>query len=94
MRTTLTIQDEIVDALKKRAFQTGKSFNDTVNDILQTGLVESHLPTQTQPYTLEPACMGSTRANIDLDKALQLADTLEDIEINRNFQFGILIRSN
>ena len=44
MRTTLTIHDEIADALKKQAFETGKSFKDTVNDILQAGLVTAHLP--------------------------------------------------
>ena len=86
MRTTLTIHDEIADALKKQAFETGKSFKVTVNDILQAGLVMAHFPPQAHSYTLEPAHLGDTPAYIDLDKALQLADTLEDNEIIRKLQ--------
>lgn len=86
MRTTLTIHEEIADALKKQAFQTGKSFKNTVNDILQAGLIAVHLPPHTQPYTLEPAQLGDTPADIDLDKALRLADTLEDNEVIRKLQ--------
>ena len=86
MRTTLTIRDEIAEALQKKAFQSGKSFKDTVNEILQTGLTATHLPPQTKAYTLEPSHLGGTPTNIDLDKTLQLADTLEDEEIVRKLQ--------
>ncbi len=86
MRTTLTIHDKIADALKKKAFQTGKSFKDTVNEVLQAGLIATDLPPRIKPYTLEPAHLGGTPANIDLDKVLQLADTLEANEIITKLQ--------
>lgn len=86
MRTTLTIRDEIAKALKEKAFQLGKSFKDTVNEILQAGLTATHLPPQAKAYTLEPSQLGGTPTNIDLDKTLQLADTLEDDEIVRKLQ--------
>ena len=81
MRTTLTIRDEIAQALKARAYQSGESFKDTVNKILLAGLTASDAPSSAKPYTLKPVRLGSTVLNINLDKTLQLADTLENEEI-------------
>ena len=81
MRTTLTIRDEIAEALKARAYQSKESFKDTVNKILLADLTASDVPPPAKPYTLKPVRLGSTVSNINLDKTLQLADTLENKEI-------------
>ncbi len=86
MRTTLTLRDDIAEALKKQAFQSGKSFKDTVNEILLVGLTTTNMPRQAKSYSLKPVRMGSASANIDIDQALQIADTLENDEIIRKLQ--------
>ena len=83
MRTTLTIDDEIVKQLKSVAYHSGKSFKDTVNETLRVGLNARESKPQAKPYKLTPAALGGVMPGIDLDKALQLAAALEDEEITR-----------
>jgi len=76
MRTTLALEDTLAGELKKRSLETGKSFKQVVNETLLLGLQQT--ARRPQAYRLKPASLGSPRAGFDLDKALQLADTLED----------------
>jgi len=39
-----------------------------------------------RPYRLEPVALGRPARGIDLDKALQLADNLEDQELARKLE--------
>jgi hypothetical protein len=78
MRTTLTIDDQIATALKDVAHRSGKPYKQVVNEALRLGLHQMRHPRATRPYRLQPASMGAARAGIDLDKALQLAEALED----------------
>lgn len=80
MRTTLTIDDALADALKKLAHTTGKPFKQIVNEVLLNGLAHSQ-QRQAQTYHLKPTAMGEPFPGINLDKALQLADELEDMAI-------------
>jgi hypothetical protein len=80
MRTTLTIDDRIAISLKEIAHQSGRSFKEVVNEALRKGVHALEHP-QTQPYRLSPASLGPARPNINLDKALNLADALEDASI-------------
>ena len=84
MRTTLTIEDQIAQALKERAFESGKSFKQVVNETLQAGL-ESGKPKKRR-YRVKPVSMGKARHGIDLDKANQIAADLEDDEIARELE--------
>ena len=86
MRTTLTIDDELAAALKEVAYNTGRSFKDVVNQTLRRGLAADALPPQTRPYRLQPMALGGVRPDIDLDKALQIADALEDEGIGRKLE--------
>ncbi|MEZ5536039.1 MAG: hypothetical protein R3F02_10485 [Thiolinea sp.] len=77
MRTTLTIDDAIAASLKKISHQTGKPFKQIVNETLLAGLSR---PEQTapKPYTLKPMAMGAPAPGFNLEKALLLADELEN----------------
>lgn len=77
MRTTLNIDDKTLAALKKAALRSGKPLRQVVNEALTLGLRELRQP-QPRTYRLRPASMGNTRGGADLDKALRLADLLED----------------
>ena len=80
MRTTLTIDDAIARALKDLAHRSNKPFKQVVNEILQAGLTAKR-PPKAKRYRVQPASLGGVRPGINLDKALALADALEDQEI-------------
>ena len=84
MRTTLTIYDDLAEALKRKAYESGKSFKVIVNETLRAGLTTKQ--PKAKPYKVKPASLGGVRSGIDLNKALQLADALEDEEIIRKLQ--------
>lgn len=77
MRTTLTIEDQIATSLQELARRNGQPFRQVVNEALRRGLHEIACPAP-RPYRLKPAALGALRAGIDLDKALALADALEN----------------
>lgn len=77
MRTTLTIDDQLAVTLKEVAHRSGKPFKQVVNEALRAGLHELERPPP-RPYRLQPAAMGPARAGVELDKALSLADMMED----------------
>lgn len=86
MRTTLTLDDELATALKKRAFETGKSFKEVVNDALRAGLESEQALPRPKPYSLAPISLGAPLPGVDLNKALALAGELEDDELARKQQ--------
>ena len=86
MRTTLTIEDELAQALKERAFHSGRSFKAVVNEALRAGLSASEAAPRPRRYRLKPAALGGVRPGVDLDQALRLAETLEDREIARKLE--------
>jgi len=78
MRTTLTLDDEIARILQETAFQTRRPFKRVVNDTLRAGIAAGAAPSRARPYRLTPAHLGGVRPGFDLDRALRLADSLED----------------
>lgn len=86
MRTTLTLDDELAAALKKRAYETGRSFKEVVNEALRDGLQAGRVLPRPERYTLDPVALGEPLPGIDLDKALRIAAELEDDEASRKMQ--------
>ena len=80
MRTTLTIDDQVAMSLKDIAHRSGKPFKEVVNEALRKG-VHALEHAEARPYRLSSASLGSVRPSINLDKALSLADDLEDAAI-------------
>lgn len=75
MRTTLTLDDDIADALKEQARLLEKPFKQVVNEALRRGLSPS--PEEERPtFRVKPIC-GGLRAGIDPLKLNQLNDELE-----------------
>lgn len=80
VRTTLTIEDRIARDLKQIAHRSGKPFKVVVNETLLAGLAAQERP-KPKRYRLRTVSMGSVRSGINLDKALALADSLEDEQL-------------
>lgn len=80
MRTTLTIDDHLAKALKDLAHRSNKPFRQVVDETLRAGLTAAETR-RSKPYRLKPASLGGVVPGIDLDKALALADAIEDQEL-------------
>jgi hypothetical protein len=78
MRITLSINDNLADALRKKAHESGKSFKEVVNRALQAGIQAEHALPRSRPYRIKPVSLGGVLSGINIDKALRLADEIED----------------
>jgi hypothetical protein len=85
MRTTLTLDDDVAALLKEKARRQDRSFRSAVNDALRAGLSRTGAG-RPRRYRLTPASLGGPLPGIDLDKALRLSGTLEDLEIARKLE--------
>ncbi len=83
MRTTLTIDDDIARLIRIAVAKSGTSFKSVVNDALRAGMAIDRVAEAAKPYVLTPVSMGDVVGPCNLDKALQLADSLEDKELER-----------
>ncbi len=85
MRTTVTLDDDVVAALQAVMRERGVSFKQALNEVVRAGLATAQAPSR--PYRLQPVRMG-VRPGIDLDKANRLAAELDDAEIVRKYELG------
>jgi hypothetical protein len=79
-RTTLTIDDATAKALKDLAHRSNKPFKQVANETLRAGLAAAATRGRRR-YRLKPARLGGVMPGINLDKALALADAIEDQEL-------------
>ena len=74
-----------MDELKKEAHRTGKPFKTVVNDALREGLKCEKDQESLRPYKCKSFSLGNP-SRINLDKALVIADLLEDKENANKFK--------
>jgi len=77
MRTTVTLDDSLAAELKRISVDTGRPFKDVINETIRAGLVARTQPPPTR-YRLRPSSLGTLMVARPLEKALRLADELED----------------
>ena len=85
MRTTITIDDDLMSELKKRAYETGTPLKEVINNVLRYGLKVSKKLSKGEKYTCPEYSLGNP-SHYDLDHALELAGSLETEEIVRKIQ--------
>ncbi len=78
MRTTLTLDEDLAAALKAAAHRAGRPFKTVVNEALRAGLTAQGRQPRPRRYRLEPTALGGALPGVDLDRALRLADALEE----------------
>ncbi len=82
MRTTIRIDDDLLDRLKARAIAEKVSLTRIVNRVIKAGLAGGDVPRrQRRPYRERVHAMGAPQ--LALDKALALAAVIEDDEVVR-----------
>ena len=82
MRTTLTIEPDVEQLLKRELRRTNRSAKAVVNDALRVGLGVRGKPPQLPCFRVEPHAFGF-KPGVDVDRLNQLVDELEANEIAR-----------
>jgi hypothetical protein len=83
MRTTITLDPDTEQLIRRRMRERGMSFKEAVNDAIRAGSMSEHIRSA---FRTETASMGESR--VPLDRALQVAAELEDDELLRKMRSG------
>lgn len=83
MRTTVTLDPDTAQLVRRRMTERGVSFKEALNDAVREGVLGA---SQGPPFRTATAAMGESRVN--LDRALQVAADLEDDELIRKLRAG------
>jgi hypothetical protein len=88
MRTTVRIEDELMEKLKAHADSENLSLTDAVNQMIRRGLSATHNKgvKKPAPFVQKTYNMGVPR--FDVTKALALAAELEEEDILRKMALG------
>ena len=76
MRTTLTIDDDLMAQIEDLQRKKGLSFKGAVNHLLRAGIQFQAQPPKAKPHRTKPRKLG-LRSGIDPTKLNQLIDDLE-----------------
>ena len=86
MRTTIRLDDDLLDRLKREAQRQNVSLTRIINRTIKAGLAGGASRRRRSPYKEQAHAMGVPR--LPLDKALSVASALEDEEIGRELTLG------
>jgi len=76
MRTTLTIEDDVLDKAKEVAKKLHQPFRLVINEALRSGLEKIEEPLKTRPYRTQPHKMG-LKPGRNLDNIHELLAQIE-----------------
>lgn len=76
MRTTLSIDNDVLERARRLATKLRKPFKTVVNEALRSGLSGMEGRARQRPYRTEPHAMG-LRRGYDLDNIQELVSQLE-----------------
>jgi len=71
MRTTLSIDNDVIERARDVAAKLGTPFKSVVNEALRVGLDHVEKPAKSRPYKTKPHAMG-LRSGLNLDKIQEL----------------------
>lgn len=81
MRTTLTIDDDLIVHIEELRRREGLSFKGAVNQLLRAGIQFQSQPPKPKRYCTQPRKLG-LRVSFDPTKLNQLADEIDVDEFN------------
>lgn len=76
MRTTLTLDDDVLDKARTLASKLDTPFRRVVNEALRAGLEAIEQPAKTRPYKTQPHKMG-LKSGRNLDNIQELLSQIE-----------------
>jgi hypothetical protein len=87
MRTTVTLDSDVEALLRCAIRQRGESFKEVLNTAIRDGLQPAKR-IKPGPFKQKTFGLGGVSRGINFDKALALADALEDAEQVRRLKLG------
>ena len=81
MRTTVTLDPDTAQIVRRLMRERGVSFKQALNDAIRSGATSA-----AEPFSTPTAPMG--RPSVNLDRALQIVGDLEDDELIRKMRAG------
>jgi hypothetical protein len=75
VRTTLTLDRDVAESVRREMRRSGRRLKDVVNEGLRMGLGLKAKPVQARPFEVQPHAFGF-KPGIDLDRLNQLVDEL------------------
>ncbi|HDZ24025.1 MAG TPA: DUF2191 domain-containing protein [Desulfobacteraceae bacterium] len=76
MRTTISIDDDVMERARALAAKLRKPFKRVVNEALRAGLKHVEQPAKQRPYKTEPRAMG-LRSGRNIDNIQELLAQIE-----------------
>jgi hypothetical protein len=76
IRTTITLDEDVMERVQRRARSLGKPFKETLNELLRTGLLAAESRPARRRFRLKPCHMGY-RPELNYDDVESLMEYLE-----------------
>ena len=73
IRTTITLDEDVLERVRGESRSRGASFKDTLNDLLRVALVSLQNPAQPRSFEITPAHMGY-KAGLNFDDVESLLE--------------------
>ena len=77
MRTTITIEDDVLQKARAVSTNLKKSFRFTINNALRIGLEQVEKPSKRKKYSTRPKPMG-LKHGYEIDNVQELLDKLDE----------------
>ena len=58
IRTTVTLDEDVLERVRQESRSRGASFRETLNDLLRSALVKGSAPTERRGFRVKPTHMG------------------------------------
>ncbi|QBI18446.1 antitoxin [Egibacter rhizosphaerae] len=81
MRTTVTLDPDTAQIVRRRMRERGMTFKEALNDVIRSGAGDT-----AEEFQTPTASLG--RPSVNLDRALQVAGDLEDEDLVRKERAG------
>lgn len=83
MRTTVTLDPDAEQIVRRRMAEHRQTFKEALNDVIRRGAMPE---AEQRPFRTEVASMG--HSSVNLDRALAIAGADEDVELLRRLRVG------
>lgn len=77
MRTTLTLDDDVLTKLEAESRRVGRPLHEIVNETLRRGLAGPLATGGRQPFKVEARDLGNLKPGLSLDNVAELIDQVE-----------------
>ncbi len=78
VRTTVTLDEDVIERVKAESRSRGRSFRETLNDLLRAALLNSHVQPSRMEFRVKPTHMG-VRPGLNYDDVESLIEYGEGV---------------